>query len=60
MTMTFHHSGWSPLRVVRRWSWPGSGTLSNDAAGAPSIVASGDRSMVAGWSMHVMALEHWT
>ena len=23
--MTFHHSGWSPLRVVSRWSWPGQG-----------------------------------
>ena len=59
MTITFHHSGWSPLRVVSRWSWPGSGTLYRDEAGAPRVEASGDRSIVAGWSMQVMALEHW-
>src|SRR5271165_6795306 len=59
MTMTFHHSGWSPLRVVSRWSWPGSGTLPSADAGAPSTEASRERSMVAGWSMQVMAAEHW-
>ena len=60
MTMTFHHSGWSPLRVVSRWSWDGSGTLSSEAASAtPSVGASSDRSMVAGWSMQVITPGHW-
>jgi hypothetical protein len=59
MTMTFHHSGWPPLPVVIRWSWDGRGTLSSvEASDTPSVGASRDRSMVAGWSMQVMTRGH--
>jgi len=36
MTMTFHHSGESLLRVVSRWSWLGNPTFLRAGAGAPS------------------------